>query len=61
MSFAPPPRKNQIVTILMLTMALIGLIVMESRCGRGVDAMFRALEGPAPLHDGGAPNRSPAQ
>jgi hypothetical protein len=46
MRSAPPPRRQEIVRIFIMVALLVGVIVMQSRCGRGVDNVFKALEGP---------------
>ncbi|MSP63530.1 MAG: hypothetical protein EXR72_24940 [Myxococcales bacterium] len=42
----PPPRRDQIVMILVMLAALVGLLVMKDRCGKGVDNLFRGFEAP---------------
>jgi len=46
----PGPLRNQVVMIVLLLTMLVGVILFEKRCGRGVSSFFKAIDVPA---DGG--------
>jgi hypothetical protein len=42
----PGPRKNQIVTIIVMLGMLVGLLFFKDRCAHGVDSLFKGLDPP---------------
>ncbi len=44
MRTSPGPLKNQIVLIVVLLGALVGVIVFQDRCARGVGNLFNVVD-----------------
>ncbi len=47
-----PGRSAQLVRIAIMIAALVAIIVFQGRCGRGIENLFKAVEGPAPRAHG---------